>query len=374
MPDGLKWQVNRAIRASTLPPPSRLIMLTLSDIAHAKTAELPPKYTPSIAQLALETGLSESTVKKHRALLEVAGWIAVTRPTAAEASRHVRCKYRLAIPADFVPGGRDVAPSMPERSYEEAPESESAGATRRPPRGPRDDPRTDGAGPPHDPPGGHLTTPPGATSRPPKNYNHYDLDNQELPSTADAAAAAQPPKHAAADELTADFWERHHTNTAQSFIAVRGIVRTAIANDLPRDDVARALDRLANEGRAISGGTLTTALTQIRGAPTQAEPPRPPSRPGPPLICPIHRLELPDSGICRGCAADARAADDDFDLDARPPAPPRREPRARDPDAAAPSAADDLCTTCDCCTVRHCWPGPAGQCADGCPCFPDPTT
>lgn len=73
-----------------------------------------------------------------------------------------------------------------------------------------------------------------------------------------------PAKHETADKLAAAFWEHHKQRTAQSFIAIRGIVRTALANGLDRDDVARALDHLAREGRAISGGTLTTALGQLR--------------------------------------------------------------------------------------------------------------
>lgn len=77
-------------------------------------------------------------------------------------------------------------------------------------------------------------------------------------------APKKPNKHATADELCAAFWERHKANTAQSFIAIRGIVRTAMSNGLERDDVARALDLLARESRAISGGTLQTALQQIR--------------------------------------------------------------------------------------------------------------
>jgi len=80
------------------------------------------------------------------------------------------------------------------------------------------------------------------------------------------AKAAKPSKHETADELTAAFWERHQTNLAQSFLAVRGVIRTAIANGNARNDVAHALDRLAKEQRAISGGTLQTALGQIRGA------------------------------------------------------------------------------------------------------------
>jgi hypothetical protein len=81
---------------------------------------------------------------------------------------------------------------------------------------------------------------------------------------ASAPKAAKPSKHETADALAAGFWEIHKASTAQSFLAVRGVVRTAIANGLDRDDVARALDRIAREGRAISGGSITVALGQIR--------------------------------------------------------------------------------------------------------------
>ncbi len=89
-------------------------------------------------------------------------------------------------------------------------------------------------------------------------------------TVADAAAPhgtpaeRAPGKHQLADDLTAAFWEHHQQRTAQSFIAIRGIVRTALGNGLDRDQVARALDHLAREGRAISGGTLTTALGQLQ--------------------------------------------------------------------------------------------------------------
>jgi hypothetical protein len=76
--------------------------------------------------------------------------------------------------------------------------------------------------------------------------------------------ATAPAKHEVADALAAAFWEHHQSRTAQSFISIRQVIRTAIANQLPRDDVARALDKLARESRPISGGTITTALQQIR--------------------------------------------------------------------------------------------------------------
>lgn len=89
-----------------------------------------------------------------------------------------------------------------------------------------------------------------------------------------AAAKARAPKqsadkrstddrHQVADDLTAAFWERHGKGCAQSFIAVRGVIRTAIGNDVDRDQLARALDQVARDGRAISGGTLATALGSL---------------------------------------------------------------------------------------------------------------
>lgn len=78
--------------------------------------------------------------------------------------------------------------------------------------------------------------------------------------------------HQLADDLTVAFWERYKTTTAQSFIAVRQILRGAIGNGMDRDDLARAIDLLGKEGRAISGGTITTALGQIRAPRLRAVP------------------------------------------------------------------------------------------------------
>lgn len=118
---GEKWKVNRAVRAApaeVLPSPQKLIMLTLSDIADAGTATLPPSKNPSTARLAYETGLGVSTVKKHRAALQAAGWIEYTPPTLEQQKRHEPGTYRLRVPdghqltqATIRPGSRpDRAP------------------------------------------------------------------------------------------------------------------------------------------------------------------------------------------------------------------------------------------------------------------------
>ncbi|MYU22706.1 hypothetical protein [Streptomyces sp. SID8352] len=78
-------------------------------------------------------------------------------------------------------------------------------------------------------------------------------------------AAVKPNPHQVADDLTAAFWLKHGKGRAQPFLAVRGIIRTAIKNGVERDDLARALHRVAQQGRAISGATLDIALGEIRG-------------------------------------------------------------------------------------------------------------
>jgi hypothetical protein len=81
-----------------------------------------------------------------------------------------------------------------------------------------------------------------------------------------ASGQQKPNKHQVADDLTAAFWEHHGKGRAQPFIAIRGIVRTAIGNGVDRDQLARALDLVAREGRSVSGATLDIALGKIRNA------------------------------------------------------------------------------------------------------------
>lgn len=107
------WRVNEAVRKSlTMPPPSRLIMLTLSDLADSATGEVPASRARSLAELAGETGLGLATVKRHLDLLEAEGWLERIRPTDAERVRRVRSRYRLLIPQGSeraVPQGSDRA-------------------------------------------------------------------------------------------------------------------------------------------------------------------------------------------------------------------------------------------------------------------------
>jgi hypothetical protein len=88
-------------------------MLVLNDMADAGTAEIPERHTPSLTVLARETGLNESTVKRHLAELERLGWVVRSRPTEEGARlRSERTQYRLSAPgpgAESPQGGAEEA-------------------------------------------------------------------------------------------------------------------------------------------------------------------------------------------------------------------------------------------------------------------------
>lgn len=102
--------------------------------------------------------------------------------------------------------------------------------------------------------------------------------SEEPPADAPAAEPAKPKRkprkktaaskanpHQVADDLTDAFWKIHGKGRAQPYIAIRQIVRAAIKNGVERNELAHALNDVANNGWAISGGTLDRALAKIRG-------------------------------------------------------------------------------------------------------------
>lgn len=130
-----RWQVTKAVRASELPAPARLIMLTLADVAEVGTGEIPPQWTPSLAVLAQETGLDRRTVQRHLGALEAAGWVVRTRPDGKGQWRGERVQYRLALPSGVEPPAAEAAQDRPgggTESPELAAQSHIAGGTEPP--------------------------------------------------------------------------------------------------------------------------------------------------------------------------------------------------------------------------------------------------
>lgn len=230
-----RWQVTKAVRASSLPAPSKLIMLTLADVAEVGTAEIPERHTPSLTVLAAETGLDRSTVRRHLDLLETAGWVVRMRPTIAAArAQKERTRYRLTTPA-----------------------SESLGA---------EDPQRLGADIPQ--PGG--TEPPelgaeNTTARGTQPLNNRSTD-QVRSSSKRRGKRGEPgepsPLECQTNDLAAAWWERYGSRQAQTFVAVRQVIRAALRNGVDRNKLAFALDDLGKEGRPVSGGAITVALNQ----------------------------------------------------------------------------------------------------------------
>lgn len=118
-----KFEVTKAVRASDLPAPARLVMFVLADVAETGTAEIPEQFTPSLKVLSLETGLNESTVKRHLNDLETAGWVDRRRPTIDDARlKGERTRYRLTIP------GRTQSPAQGAQEAQQGAESTQEGA------------------------------------------------------------------------------------------------------------------------------------------------------------------------------------------------------------------------------------------------------
>lgn len=340
--------VQKAVRTSDLHKDARLIMFVLIFIADHKTSELPPEFTPSTRQLARETGASASTIIRRRAELEEAGWIVLKRPTPEEAARHVRIKYQLAIPAtgahrdhaaaaarlarDLVDAGDDGDQPDPGDSaggYTVHPPEASvwtpAGVSQPPRTGIRDIQETPaGVSDSHPEPESGVSDvhPAGWLGDTAKNYYQEHYQEPEKPP---AVAGDREQRLAEAEELTAAFWAKWGSGSAQRRPAVRAVIITAVAdNAVPRNTVAWALNDLARAGQQITPDSLTKALARMRPAGQARDSPPPPAAARPPRrFCPIRdhaQVELTESGLCPNCAADARIADPD-DPPARVPAP-----------------------------------------------------
>lgn len=98
-----RWAVERAIRASALAPPSRLLLYTLLTRVSNGTLVIPAQYSPSLTTLTKETGLGRSTVADHLNFLERDGWLDRSRPSTKEAlTERARTAYRIQVPVSVL--------------------------------------------------------------------------------------------------------------------------------------------------------------------------------------------------------------------------------------------------------------------------------
>lgn len=132
-----RWDVERAVKASTLPYTARLVMLTLLTATDRGTTTIPAAHTPAHTQIVRETGLGRSTVKSVLRDLEAAGWMRrAAPPVAAQLTRGARTLYELAVPAASV----DAPPAPAKSSAHDGPAGDPVDAADVP-EGSGDDPR-----------------------------------------------------------------------------------------------------------------------------------------------------------------------------------------------------------------------------------------
>lgn len=94
-----RFDIERAVLASRLPPICRHLVHVLCVKIDAQTGTILSIYQPSLTDLARETGWSRRTVIRKLALLEKQGWIIRDRPPRELArAKHLRTRYTLLIP------------------------------------------------------------------------------------------------------------------------------------------------------------------------------------------------------------------------------------------------------------------------------------
>jgi hypothetical protein len=101
LPD--RWDVERAVKASDLPPIARHLLLELCTCMDAGTAVIPYRWSPSLTGMSDDTGWNRRTVIRWLDFLEQAGWLSRLRPTVEDARKlHRRTAYTVIVPVGLV--------------------------------------------------------------------------------------------------------------------------------------------------------------------------------------------------------------------------------------------------------------------------------
>lgn len=107
-----RWDIERALRSSGLPPIARHLALELLTYAEARTAVIPLDYSPSLSDLASDTGLCRSSIRNALNRLEQAGWLMRDRDIFRSRTNHRRTGYALQLPRP--PDGLGLGHQMPQ--------------------------------------------------------------------------------------------------------------------------------------------------------------------------------------------------------------------------------------------------------------------
>lgn len=100
-------------------------------------------------------------------------------------------------------------------------------------------------------------------------------DPQPQPRAGARASEASPwsrADEAVGEQMLTAWWEKYGSRTAQRRRTILDAIEDALRNGLDPDELWRALERLGETSKPVTGGTLTFALSDIRKTATTSEP------------------------------------------------------------------------------------------------------
>ena len=258
----LKWRINDAVLASSLPPFARLLMLVFSDLAEGD-GRIPDDRTPSLKELERMTGMGKASVVRHKAELVRLGWLDYAEPTVQQMSAHETGTYRIML-------GRNPEPES--ESQSETPKTARKKDRKASSRSHRETPapshgETPKAGP-------ENTT--GVSQRDGAG-SHSETASSYRPQSSSLSTAAGAAAHVPVDAL---FAEPRASPTAETdnqraqrlaktytdrvklsnFMGVRAVVVKAMADEYTDQQITDGLNRLRAENRVVSANTLKIAM------------------------------------------------------------------------------------------------------------------
>lgn len=288
-----KFDVLKAVWASSMPMAGKVIMARLVDKADTETGIIDQRWTPSQTEIASDCSMSKSTVIEYLDRLERGEWLKRDRPATADAlARGERTAYRLAIGTDELPPAKARKGRGKRAAEDPAPDASSLGGLDR--QDDLDRPAVGGR-----PPSGPGVDRPANEPRPPGGHKspstHHDpTDASRAPAAADTAAAPlpgfedidpppppKPPKRKrrAKPAATGAPTEGQRVNglakvytdvvSLTSFHAVRAVVAAAVkCGDYTDEQIRTGMASLAAQRMSCSHNTLRIEIEGLaRAAP-----------------------------------------------------------------------------------------------------------
>lgn len=242
-----RFEFERAIRRSGLPPLSRFLALTIATWANLETGVIPPEHQPAQSVLLEATGLSKSAFLGHRTTLVKAGWISYTSPDPDKARReHAQCAYFIHIP----PRSFDDPAPVKARSPRDPAKSGKA-SLKDPKARSGGDLASDGARSPDDLELGRETT--------------TGLGRQattRVPTTTSSAATPEP---VTAQTIVAEWIDRAPKRPPSSVVSHVGrLVAQLLADDIEPDDIRRGMAAWMAKG--LHPSTLPAVVNEVMNA------------------------------------------------------------------------------------------------------------